>query len=431
MMGNVKGLPQSDAERSQDMFLKTQLLQGGLEGTSSEMAARRRMAEEAKAGRFTTKGVVFATGTPVANTIAETWTMMRYLQLEEMRKHGLQHFDSWARTYGRMHTGAEATAAGTYKVVDRFSKFSNLPELSALFQNVADIRTRSETPEMLLEQPRLVGEEGEDGRIKVVAPMYPPLRAYMKTLHQRADNLPKDPRIDNMLKILSDGRKASLDIRMVNWPGDGLPDPDNPEGVITEPWPNPEGKIPLMADRVAEVYRNETQDKGTQMVFLDLGTPSGRDKKDDDDDNPEDIELDELGEPVESAREKELLRNVYALARAEMVARGIPENEIAFIHEHDTKAKRKGLMSRMNSGDVRVLLGSTEKMGVGGERPGPYGGGASRRRPLAASGPGATGRPDHPAWEQSVRAAVRPGDRRDCGPWPGGADIQLCPAGQR
>ena len=362
IMGAVKGLPQSDAERSQDMFLKTQLLQGGLEGTASQVEARRRMAEEAKAGRFSTKGVVFATGTPVANTIAETWTMMRYLQLEELRKHGLQHFDNWASTYGRMHTGAEATASGGYKVVERFSKFSNLPELSALFQNVADIRTRGETPEMLLEQPRVLGEGGEDGRIKVVAPMDRPLRAYMKTLHHRADHLPKDRRIDNMLKVLSDGRKASLDIRMVNWPVDGLPDPDNPDERIMEPWPNPEGKIPLMADRAAEVYRRETADRGTQMIFLDLGTPSARDKKDSDDDNPED---DELGEPVESAEERELLRNVYGVARAELVARGVPENEIAFIHEHDTKAKRKALMERMNSGDVRVLLGSTEKMGVG------------------------------------------------------------------
>ena len=370
MMGAVKGLPQSDAERSQDMFLKTQLLQGGLEGTASQVEARRRMAEEAKAGRFSTKGVVFATGTPVANTIAETWTMMRYLQLEELRKHGLQHFDNWASTYGRMHTGAEATASGRYKVVDRFSKFSNLPELSALFQNVADIRTRGETPEMLLEQPRVLGEGGEDGRIKVVAPMDRPLRAYMKTLHHRADHLPKDRRIDNMLKVLSDGRKASLDIRMVNWPVDGLPDPDNPDERIMEPWPNPEGKIPLMADRAAEVYRRETADRGTQMIFLDLGTPSARDKKDSDDDNPDndnpgDDALDALGEPVESAEERELLRNVYAVARAELVARGVPENEIAFIHEHDTKAKRKALMERMNSGDVRVLLGSTEKMGVG------------------------------------------------------------------
>ena len=365
MMGTVKGLPQSDAERSQDMFLKTQLLQGGLAGTGSEYSARRRKAEEAKAGRFNTKGVVFATGTPVANTIAETWTMMRYLQLEEMRKHGLEHFDAWARTYGRMHTGAEATAAGTYKVVDRFSKFSNLPELSALFQNVADIRTRGETPEMLLEQPRVVGVDGEDGRIKVVAPMDKPLRAYMKTLHHRAAHLPKDASIDNMLKILSDGRKASLDIRMVAWPEDGLPDPDDPEAIITNPSPNPEGKIPLMAGRVAEVYKMETDNKGTQMVFLDLGTPASGGKKAMDDDNSGEVELDELGDPVESAHERELLRNVYAIARAEMVARGIPDREIAFIHEHDTKAKRKALMERMNSGDVRVLLGSTEKMGVG------------------------------------------------------------------
>ena len=367
MMGPVKGLPQSDANRSQDMFLKTQLLQGGLAGTSSELEARRRKAEEARTGRFTTKGVVFATGTPVANTIAETWTMMRYLQLEEMRKHGLHHFDAWARTYGRMHTGAEATAAGGYKVVDRFSKFSNLPELSALFQNVADIRTRGETPEMLLEQPRLVGEDGEDGRIKVVAPMYGPLRAYMKVLQHRAENLPKDQSIDNMLKILSDGRKASLDIRMVDWPVAGLPDPDdpdNPDKRIMEPWANPEGKIPLMAHRVAEIYRREETDKGTQMVFLDLGTPANKEKKDTEE-SPEDIELDELGEPVESAQEKELLRNVYAIAKAELMARGIPENQIAFIHDHETKAKRKALMERMNSGDVRILLGSTEKMGVG------------------------------------------------------------------
>ena len=208
-MGDVKGLPQPKANRSWDMFLKTQYLQGGIEGLKDS--------DDADDDRgFARQGVVFATGTPVANTIAEAWTMMRYLQNRELHRRGYQHFDAWVRTYGRIESGLEQTPQGKYKQVTRFANFNNLPELSALLQNVADIRVASEVPQMLEAQPRLVDREGKAKRITEKAPTYPSLKKYMGHLIKRADNMGKvDPSVDNMLKLSSDARKASLDIRMV------------------------------------------------------------------------------------------------------------------------------------------------------------------------------------------------------------------------
>ena len=262
-MGDVKGLPQPKANRSWDMFLKTQYLQGGIEGLKGS-------GDTEDDRGFARRGVVFATGTPVANTIAEAWTMMRYLQNRELHRRGYQHFDAWVRTYGRIESGLEQTPQGKYKQVTRFANFNNLPELSALLQNVADIRVASEVPQMLEAQPRLVDREGKAKRITEKAPTYPSLKKYMGHLIKRADNMGKvDPSVDNMLKLSSDARKASLDIRMVQWPFE------------EPPVPNPEGKIPMAAANVAEVYQAEADSKGTQIVFLDLATPKGQseDKK--------------------------------------------------------------------------------------------------------------------------------------------------------
>ena len=186
-MGQVKGLPNSESKRAWDMFLKVQYIQG--------KGAR-------KSGPFASNGVVFATGTPIANTIAEVGTMMRYLQLPELRKRGLNHFDAWAKTYGSITSGMEQTPQGKYRVTQRFAKFVNPPELSKLFQNVADIRVASEVPEMLAAQSRLVDPEGNPKRTTVVAPLYPELREYMSKLNDRVDNLSNvDPSVDNMLLI--------------------------------------------------------------------------------------------------------------------------------------------------------------------------------------------------------------------------------------
>ena len=344
-MGEIKGLPNSNSQRAWDMFLKSQYLQGGIKGIDAP-------GDPDNNQGFARSGVVFATGTPVANTISEAWTMMRYLQNKELHRRGYNHFDNWAKTYGRMTNGMEKTAAGKYKRVSRFANFNNLPELSALFQNVADIRVASEVPQMLEAQPRLVDRKGNAKRIIEQAPTYPSLRQYMDHLEARADKMGEvDPSEDNMLKLSGDARKASLDIRMVEWPFEG------------RPVPNPNGKIPMAAANVAAVYKEEAADQGTQIVFLDLATPKGEDKKskaneqEGDDDTPKGDDLD--------AEERKIVKDAYNIIKKEMIAKGVPEEQIAFIHDFDTKTKQSALFDKVRAGDLRVLVGSTGKLGVG------------------------------------------------------------------
>ena len=326
-MGQIKGLPNSESKRAWDMFLKAQYVQ--------EKGER-------KPGSFARNGVVFATGTPVANTIAEAWTMMRYLQLPELRRRGLHHFDPWAKTYGSITSGLEQTPQGQYKVTQRFAKFVNLPELSQLFQNVADVRVASEVPEMLAAQPRLVDEEGNPKRTTVVAPSHPALGEYMEHLRARVDKLGNvDPTVDNMLLISSDARKAALDLRMV--------DPSAPA--------NPDGKVQLAAEKIAAVYRDEQANKGTQLVFLDIGTPKAKEKAGD---------LDPEGGGSDlTANEQRYVSDVYAVLKRELERRGVPGSQVAFIQDYKTDKARKDLFEKVNSGDVRVLAGSTETAGVG------------------------------------------------------------------
>ena len=326
-MGQIKGLPNSESKRAWDMFLKAQYVQ--------ERGER-------KPGSFARNGVVFATGTPVANTIAEAWTMMRYLQLPELRRRGLHHFDPWAKTYGSITSGLEQTPQGQYKVTQRFAKFVNLPELSQLFQNVADVRVASEVPEMLAAQPRLVDEEGNPKRTTVVAPSHPALGEYMEHLRARVDKLGNvDPTVDNMLLISSDARKAALDLRMV--------DPSAPA--------NPNGKVQLAAEKIAAVYRDEQANRGTQLVFLDIGTPKAKEKAGD---------LDPEGGGSDlTANEQRYVSDVYAVLKRELESRGVPGSQVAFIQDHKTDRARKDLFEKVNSGDVRVLAGSTETAGVG------------------------------------------------------------------
>ena len=354
-MGDVKGLPQPKANRSWDMFLKTQYLQGGIEGLKGS-------GDTEDDRGFARRGVAFATGTPVANTIAEAWTMMRYLQNRELHRRGYQHFDAWVRTYGRIESGLEQTPQGKYKQVTRFANFNNLPELSALLQNVADIRVASEVPQMLEAQPRLVDREGKAKRITEKAPTYPSLKKYMGHLIKRADNMGKvDPSVDNMLKLSSDARKASLDIRMVQWPFE------------EPPVPNPEGKIPMAAANVAEVYQAEADSKGTQIVFLDLATPKGQSedkkakpaKQGDEEGEGEGGDETNAGKEALTEEEQKIVKDAYNMIRRELLAKGVPADQIAFIHDYDTKKKQLDLFDKVRAGDVRVLLGSTGKLGVG------------------------------------------------------------------
>ena len=339
-MGPVKGLPNSESKRSWDMFLKTQYLQDTLAGIGSPAQSDRE--------GFARRGVVFATGTPVANTIAEAWTMMRYLQLKDLHQRGLHHFDAWARTYGKTTTGVEKTPQGTYRQVARFANFNNLPELSSLLQNVADIRVSSEVPEMLAVQPRLVDRAENAKRIVETAPTYPALRRYMQHLVNRAELMASggvDPKDDNMLKLSGDARKASLDIRMVKWPYE------------EPPVPNPQGKLVLAADNVAHVYKEEAADLGTQLIFLDLATPKADDAKEKDDDDEDQESLSQL--------EQQVLKDAYRVLKRELLEQGIPEEQIAFIHDYKNKQKQLELFEKVRKGQVRVLVGSTGKLGVG------------------------------------------------------------------
>ena len=329
-MGDVKGMPGSGSKRALDMLMKVRHVQekGG----------------ESAAG-FTRNGVVFATGTPLANTIAEAWTMMRYLELPELRKRGLEHFDAWAKTYGDITEEMEATPQGTYKNTQRFAQFVNLPELSQLFQNVTDIRVADEVQAMKDVQPCLTDDLGNSKRITVVAPNHEPLREFMANLIVRVDKLGQvDPKEDNMLKISTDARKAALDLRMI--------DPYAPA--------NPQGKIQIAAENIADNFKNETDNFGTQLVFLDYGTPKAKDKKKET--KGDDGSVVEEGETAEELRE---LSNLYGTLKQELVARGVPADQVAFIHDAKDDTSRQKLFNAVNKGDIRILVGSTEKIGVG------------------------------------------------------------------
>ena len=337
---DLKGLPRTGSQRAWDMLMKTQYVQG--------FVGNQQVRDVSGGGGFARNGVVFATGTPIANTIAEAWTMMRYLQMPELRRRNYHHFDAWAKTFGKITVGMEVKPTGAYKQTARFDRFRNIPELSHLFQNVADIRVASEVPTMLERQPRLVDDEGQSGPIVVQAPAYPSLQQYMNDLHRRSEKLGKvDPSVDNMLKISSDARLASLDIRTVEWPFDEPPEP------------NPDGKIPLAAKRAAEVYRRETPDKGAQLMFLDVGTPKAE--------KGDAATAEESAAEAEalSGAEKTALKDMYRLLKNDLIAEGVPEEQIAFIHDYKKKGQQQELFKAVNKGDMRILVGSTGKLGTG------------------------------------------------------------------
>jgi N12 class adenine-specific DNA methylase len=295
-MTRIAGLPQTASSRAFDMYLKTRYIQ------------------ETNGGG----GVVFATGTPIANSVAEMFTMQRYLQMGALRKQDVHHFDNWAATFGETVTAMELSPdGGGYRLNTRFARFVNVPELMQIFCRVADIQTA----EML----KLPVPQIHTGKPEVVrAPNTPELKAIVQELVQRAEAIRTGrvhPAIDNMLKITSEGRKAALDLRVLN------------AGAVDHPG----SKINLAADKVFQVWQGTQANRSTQLVFCDLSTPS------------------------------KLRRqfSAYDDLKAKLVARGVPAEEIAFMQDYDSDTQKHALFKQVRSGTVRVLMGSTQKMGAG------------------------------------------------------------------
>lgn len=291
-MRNVGGIAQTEAQKSSDLFMKCRYL------------------DEITGGR----GTVFATGTPISNSMVELYTIQRYLQYNTLVKNGLQHFDAWASTFGETITAVELTPEGTgYRAKTRFAKFYNLPELMAMFKEVADIKTA----DML----NLPVPEAKYHNIAVKPSEMQ--KEMVASLAERAEQVRGggvDSSVDNMLKITNDGRKLALDQRMLN---DMLPDFEG-------------SKINACVDNIYRIWEKNTDKKSAQLVFCDLSTPKN-----------------------------DGTFSVYNDIRKKLIERGIPESEVKFIHEADTDMKKKELFQKTRKGEIRVLLGSTQKMGAG------------------------------------------------------------------
>jgi hypothetical protein len=260
------------------------------------------------------KGIIFATGTPISNSISEMYTMQRYLQYDALAAKNLLHFDCWASIFGETQTSIELAPEGTgYRARTRFSKFYNLPELMAMFRDVADIQTADmlnlPVPEAKYEN--IIVEPSD-----LQKEMVQELSERAAAVHARL----VDPRQDNMLKITTDGRKIGLDQRLINPLLEGFPG----------------SKVNACADNVFNIWNGTKNERLTQLMFCDFSTPN-----------------------------KDGRFNVYDDIRAKLLQRGIPEREIAFIHDADTEARKKELFARVRQGKVRVLFGSTFKMGAG------------------------------------------------------------------
>ena len=291
-MRNIAGIAQTDAQKSSDMFAKCQYL------------------DEITGG----KGVTFATGTPVSNSMVELYTIMRYLQYDTLQKLHLGHFDSWAASFGETVTAIELSPEGTgYRAKTRFARFFNLPELISLFKESADVQT-ADMLNLPVPEAEYINEVLKPSETQ---------QEMVSSFADRAEQVRNgnvDPKIDNMLKITNDGRKLALDQRLIN---DLLPD-------------EPESKVNLCVENAYQVWEESTPDKSTQLIFCDLSTPKA-----------------------------DGTFNVYDDVREKLVAKGIPREEIAFIHEANTETKKAELFAKVRSGQVRILLGSTPKLGAG------------------------------------------------------------------
>lgn len=315
-MRNIAGMSQANSQRSMDMFMKTQYLMNANNG----------------------RGVVFATGTPISNTMAEMFTMLRYLDNKGLKEKNLGFFDNWVATFATKETTAELSPDGSgYRTVEKFTKFNNMPELTKMFRKVADVK---KIEDLDLEIPKL-----KNGKPTVVEiPMNSALETYIKeTAKERAakiHNRAVDPQEDNMLKLTGDLRKASLDMR--------LADPSVPASVAG-------GKIKAVVEHVADKYKETSDVNGVQLVFCDLSTPKGASDK---------INESDTAEVKEEAEDNSNI-TVYAEIKKGLIKKGIPANQIAFIHDAKTKVQKEQLFERCRQGQVRVLIGSTEKMGAG------------------------------------------------------------------
>ncbi len=291
-MRNVAGIAQTEAQKSSDMFAKCQYM------------------DELTGG----KGITFATGTPISNSMTELYTNMRYLQYSTLQKLGLGNFDSWAATFGETQTAIELAPEGTgYRAKTRFAKFFNLPELISLFKESADIQT----PDML----KLPVPEAEYENVVLKPSEYQ--KEMVQSLADRAEAVRDrkvEPHVDNMLKITNDGRKLALDQRLIN---DMLPDEEN-------------SKATTCVDKAFEIWEETKEQKSAQLIFCDLSTPKG-----------------------------DGTFNVYEDIRDKLIEKGVPPEEIAFIHDANTEKRKAELFAKVRSGQVRFLLGSTAKMGAG------------------------------------------------------------------
>ena len=307
-MRNVGGIAQTEAQKSSDLFMKCRYL------------------DEITGGR----GIVFATGTPISNSMVELYTIQRYLQMSALEEQGLQHFDSWAANYGETVTAIELSPEGTgYRAKMRFAKFYNLPELMSLFKNVADIQTA----DML----KLPVPEAHYHNIALKPSEYQ--KQIVASLAERAEkvrNREVDSRVDNMLLITNDGRKLALDQRLVN--------PMLPS--------DPDSKAAKCVENVFEIWQRTADQRSTQMIFCDLSTP-GKER------------------PIEMVQKEDgsfgmaPFQNVYEDIRTKLIELGVPENEIAFIHNAKSEVQKKDLFGKVRNGQVRILLGSTQRMGAG------------------------------------------------------------------
>jgi hypothetical protein len=292
---NVAGIANTRAKKSSDMLMKTQYIQ------------------EINNGR----GVVFATGTPISNSMTEMYVMQRYLQNKELEKRGIHHFDAWAAQFGEVVSSLELAPEGTgYRYKSRFAKFTNLPELMTIFKNMADVKT----PDML----NLPIPELKDGKYKLISSESSEFtKEIMESFVERASDIRNgnvDPRLDNMLKITNEARLLGLDPRL-----------------LFEDAPNsPDSKVNQCIEQVFDEYKANDHIKGTQIIFCDAGTPNSNGRF-----------------------------SVYDYVKEELVKRGIPKDEICFIHDAKSEVQREAMFADMRSGNMRVILGSTPKMGTG------------------------------------------------------------------
>ena len=325
-MRNVAGIAQTEAQKSSDMFGKCRYL------------------DELTGGR----GVTFATGTPVSNSMVELYTMMRYLQFDMLEEAGLSHFDDWAAMFGEKVSAVELKPEGTgFRSKTRFARFYNLPELMNFWKEAADIQTA----EML----KLPVPEAE--YITVTTEPSAAQKEMVQSLAERAEAVRKGdvkPNVDNMLKITSDGRKLALDQRIMN-------------PLLGD---DPNSKVNACVKNVFEIWQESTPTRGAQLVFCDLSTPKGRSESK----KPRKSKIREIIDKVmgqnpdeveEDAEGVKLEMGVYDDIRAKLIAKGVPVEEIAFIHDAHTEAQKAELFAKVRSGQVRVLLGSTQKMGAG------------------------------------------------------------------